>query len=110
MAIVETDVEALMHEQPRAINHFCVSIYHCSSRKSLRGYEGTGAEWQLRPTLSVPYRDESYTVRIDTIWAELLQGKEDRIEKEVDGLCTIIKFGDTMQLREPFRVVIEIGL
>jgi len=37
-----------------------------------------------------------------------LRGNEERTEQEVDGLCTIVKFGDTLQLRKPFRVVIEL--
>lgn len=94
----------------RSIGSFRVSIYHGNSTDSIRQYVGTGAEWQLESTLSVPFYDESYTVRIDTVWVDLLKGDENRIEQEVDGLCTIIKFGDTMQLREPFRVVIEVNL
>ena len=94
----------------RTIGSFRVSVYFRNATKSVREYEGVGAEWQLRSTLSVPTDDESYTVRIDTIWVELLQGDADRIEQEVEGLCTIIKFGDTMQLRKPLRVVIEVNL
>ena len=99
-----------MLNNPRSIGSFRVSIYHRSSPESVREYRGTGAEWQLKATLSVPFDDESYTVRIDTVWVDLLQGNDDRVEQEVEGLSTIIKFGNTMQLREPFRVVIEVGL
>ncbi len=73
----------------------------------MREYDGAG---QHKSTLSVPFDDESYTLRIDTVWADLLQGDEVRIEQQVEGLCTIVKFGDTMRLREPFRVVIEVDL
>lgn len=99
-----------MLNNPRLIGSYRVSIFHRSSTDSVREHVGTGDEWQLRPTLSVPFRDESYTVRVDAAWVELFQGTADRVEQEVEGLCTIIKFGDTMQLREPFRVVIEINL
>ena len=99
-----------MLNNPRSIGSFRVSIYHRISPESVREYRGAGAEWQLKSTLSVPIDDESYTVRVDTVWVDLLQGDQDRIEREVEGLCTIIKFGDTMQLREPFRVVIEVSL
>ena len=99
-----------MHD-PRLIGSFRVSIYHRSSTEPVREFDGVGADqWQRQPTLSVPFNDESYTVRIDTVWADFLQTDEDRLEQEVEGLCTIVKFGDTMQLREPFRVVIEVGL
>lgn len=94
---------------PRPIGSFRVSIFPRSSTDSIREHEGTGDEWKLESTLSVPFYDESYTVRIDTVWVDLLEGHGDRIEQQVDGLCTIIKFGDTMQLRVPFRVVIEIN-
>ena len=98
-----------MLNNPRSIGSFRVSIYHRSSTESVNEFHGVGAEWQLKSMLSVPFDDESYTVRIDTVWADLLQRDEDRVEQEVEGLCTIVKFGDTMQLREPFRVVIEVG-
>lgn len=94
---------------PRPIGSFRVSISHRSSSDSLREHEGIGDEWEVYSTLRIPFSDESYTVRIETVWVDLLEGQSDRIEKEVDGLCTIFKFGDTMQLREPFRVVIEIN-
>ncbi len=99
-----------MLNHPRSIGSFRVNIYHGVSTDSIREYVGAGTEWQLESTLRIPIDDESYTVRIDTVWAKLLQGDEDRIEQEVEGLCTIVKFGDTMQLREPFRVVIEVNL
>ena len=60
--------------------------------------------------MSVPFYDESYTVRVSTVWVDLLETDENRIEQEVEGLCTIIKFGNTLQIREPFRVVVEINL
>jgi hypothetical protein len=98
-----------MRSDSSSIGSFRVSVYHRNSTDVVREFEGVGAEWQLRSTLSIPTDDESFAVRIDTVWADLLQGDEDRIEREVEGLCTIVKFGDTMQLRKPFRVVIEIN-
>ena len=97
-----------MDDPLRSIGAFCVSIFHTSAKEPLREYNGTGAEWQLKPVLTVPVGEYSYSVRIDGLWVELLRGSETRLEREVDGLCTIIKFGDTLQLREPFRVVIEV--
>ena len=92
----------------RSIGSFPLCLYHHSSTESLRVYEGVGAEWLFQSKLSVPIHDVSYTVRIDTVFVDLLRGNESRIEQKVEGLCTIIKFGDKLQLREPFRVVIEV--
>ena len=103
-------MEKRVLNHPRSIGYFRVNIYHRGSTDSIHEHVGAGAEWQLESTLRIPIADESYTVRIDTVWAKLLQGDEDRIEQEVEGLCTIVKFGDTMQLRERFRVVIELNL
>ena len=99
-----------MDDDLRSIGDFRLGIYHYGSTDPIREYVGTGDEWQLESVLSVPYFDHSYSVRIDCVFVELLRSSEDRLEEEVEGLCTIIKFGDTMQLREPFRVVVEVNL
>ena len=44
------------------------------------------------------------------MFVDLVRGNESRIEQIVDGLCSVRKFGDWLQLREPFRVVIEVDL
>jgi hypothetical protein len=94
----------------RSIGSFRLRLYHHSSTESVREYEGVGAEWHLQSTLSVSIYDVSYTVRINTVFVDLLRANESRIEQKVEGLCTVRKFGDWLQLREPFRVVIEVDL
>jgi len=98
-----------MADQPRYIGSFRVNVYHGNSTEPLAEHVGTGDEWRVKPLLSVPLDDESYSVRVDTVWGDLLRGSRDHIEQQVEGLCTIVKFGDTMQLREPFRVVVEVN-
>jgi 2-phosphoglycerate kinase len=99
-----------MSDELRAIGAFRLCLYHHSSTESVREFEGVGAEWHLQPTLSVSIYDVSYAVRIDTVFVDLVRGNESRIEQIVDGLCSVRKFGDWLQLREPFRVVIEVDL
>ena len=99
-----------MLNNPRSIGAFRVNVYHHSSTDPVAEYVGTGAEWRLKSVLRAPIGEYSYSVSVDSVWVELLQGQQNHIEEEVEGLCTIIKFGDTMQLREPFRVVVEINL
>ena len=99
-----------MSDELRSIGSFHLCLYHHSSTESVREFEGIGTEWLLQPTLSVPIYDESYTVRIDTVFVDLLRGRESRIEQKVDGLCSVRKFGDWLQLREQFRIVIEVDL
>ena len=99
-----------MNEEDPTIGSFRVSVYHRSSPDPLNGYADTGDEWMLKPVVSVAIFDQSYSVRVSTVWADLLAGTSNRIEQDVEGLCTIVKFGDTMQLRDSCRVVIEINL
>ena len=99
-----------MSDGDRAIGSFRVNVYDRSSPDPLNSYAGTADEWQLKPVISVAIGDQSYSVRVSTVWADLLQGTSNRIEQNVDGLCTIVKFGNLMQLRESCRVVIEINL
>ena len=96
--------------ESRSIGSFQVSIYHRSSIEALAEYVGMGPEWRLQPVLRAPVGDLSYSVRVDTVWVDLLNSFQDRIEQEVEGLSTIIKFGDTLQLQETFRVVIHANL
>ncbi len=99
-----------MSDELRSIDSFRLCLYHHSSTEPVREYEGVGAEWRLQSTLGVSICDVSYTVRIDTVFVDLLRGNEPRIEQEVDGVCTVRKFGGWLKLREPFRVVIELDL
>ena len=99
-----------MNEEGRTIGSFRVSVYHRSSRDPLNWHAGTGDEWKLKPVISVAIFDQSYSVRVSTVWADLLAGTANRIEQNVEGLCTITKFGAPLQLRESCRVVIEIDL
>ena len=87
-----------------------MSVFRGNLNESIRQYEGTGAEWKLQPNLSTPFYDESYSVGVTNAWIELLERGVDRYEEDVEGFCTIIKFGDTMQLRETFLVLIETDL
>ncbi|MFT7641501.1 MAG: hypothetical protein ACI9G1_003251 [Pirellulaceae bacterium] len=99
-----------MSDDLRSIGSFRLCLYHHSSNESLREYKGVGAEWLLQSTLSVPIYDVSYTVRIDPVFVDLLRGNESHIEQKVEGLCTVRKFGKCLQLRETFRVVIDVDL
>lgn len=102
-----------MSDYPRSIPAFRVDVFAPNARskdKALNGYEGVGDEWQTRSTLSVFYDDESFTVSLDDMWLALLNSPGlDRVEREVTGLCTIVKWGNTMQLKREFRVVIQLS-
>jgi hypothetical protein len=71
---------------------------------------GIGEEWRDVDILKARHLDDSYSVHVDTVWVKLLRGSDPCIEEEVVGLCTIIKWGKTLQLKQPFRVVIETEL
>ena len=94
----------------RTPGRFRVSIFLGSSKESLNEYVGVGEEWRDFDIIKARHVDESYSVHVDTVWVHLLRGSDLRIEEEVVGLCTIIKWGNTLQLKEAFRVVIETEL
>ena len=99
-----------MPDELRSIGHFRARVYHHSSTDPVREYAGTGAEWRLTDVLSVPIFEHSYSVRTDCVFVVLLRGDQDHLEEEVEGVCTITKFGKPLTLREPFRVVVEVNL
>ncbi len=98
-----------MDDSLRTIPAFRLDVYGPHGGPALNGYGGVGDEWRLRDTVSVHHRDESYSVSVVDLWLSLLASPDlQRIEREVVGRCTIVKWGDTMQLTATFRVVIEL--
>ena len=93
------------------IGAFRIAIYELNSEEELNGFDGVGDEWRLHDSISVRVADESYSVDVGSVWGELLQTPDLRkVEKQVTGRRTIVKFGNTMQLTHPLRVVIETRL
>ena len=54
------------------------------------------------------FMETSYVVNISDAMLAILGSSETRLVREVEGLCTIVKFGNTMQLRQPFQVVVTL--
>jgi len=99
-----------MTDDPRPIGRFKLELYRRDSELCVWEWEGVGEEWRERPSVSVGVDGDSYAVRVADAWEALLAGDARRLDTVLEGLCTIIKFGRTMQLRERFRVVIELEL
>jgi len=97
-----------MTDDSRPIGRFKLEIYHRDFALCAWEWEGAGDEWRQRPSVSVCVDGDSYAVRVADAWEALLAGDARRIDVVLEGLCTIVKFGRTMQLRGRFRVVIEL--
>jgi hypothetical protein len=98
-----------MVERRHSTGFYRLNVFHGNATEPLAERIGTVDHWRLNPVIRVRFGDLSYSVRVDSLLSSLPQDCKERIEQHVDGLCTIVKFGDTMQLRETFRVVIEVN-
>jgi hypothetical protein len=99
-----------MSPNMRTPGRFRVSIFLGSSKESLNEHVGIGEEWRDADILKARHLDDSYSVHVGSVWVKLLSGSDLCIEEEVVGFCTIIKWSNTLQLKQPFRVVIETEL
>ena len=70
---------------------------------------GSGDEWERYLRVRVPGFDGSVSIDLEGFWAAVLEQKLEAAEAEVTGYETIVKFGDTRQLREKFTAVVKIS-
>jgi len=67
-------------------------------------YEGSSDDWQKCSTVHPGGFDESYTLRLDDYWGNILTKQLTEYTETLTGYETIIKYGNTMQLTHPFTV------
>ena len=89
------------------VGRYRLRVFHRSEREALADLEGRGEQWRDWAVVRVRALDDRFTLRLEGVWAALLEGGGGPLDVELEGLCTVVKFGDTLQLRETFRVLAE---
>ena len=97
-----------MTNELRQIGAFRTRIFDGASRQLAVELEGKGTQWQDNQIVRVRHQDDGYSVHVGGLWVELLGTNESQLDRQIEGRCTIVKFGGAMQLRRTFRVVLEI--
>lgn len=69
--------------------------------------EGTGNDWQKLDALRLPGFDGRVHLSLSGFWSAALANRSVRFEQQIEGLETIMKFGNTQQLRTLYTVVLD---
>lgn len=88
---------------------YVLSIYDGSTAagEPLRIEQGQGDDWQQLTVMSLYGFSGSATLKLHEFWQAALTAASPRFEQQVEGLETIVKFGNTMQLRPEYTLVLE---
>lgn len=88
---------------------FLLNIYagRNATEEALWQEQGKGADWQKLDAIRLPGFDGRVHLPLVGFWAAALAARQPRFEQQVEGLETIVKFGDTMQLRTVYTAVLE---
>ena len=68
---------------------------------------GEGEEWAKYSRLSFPGFDGSIKLSLEDVWHHVINNQIESHQQQVEGLESIVKFGDVMQLKEIYTVVIR---
>lgn len=88
---------------------FCLIVIAGNSSEAAAVCEGDLDDWKRYEQLKMPGFDGSYSLSLSGLWAEFFENGHVPVEHVVTGYETIVKFGDTMQLKQDFRVTIELA-
>ena len=88
---------------------FRIIVYEGSSTEAAATYENDLTSWADYEGLRMPGFDGSYSLSLSGLWAEFFAKDHAAVEQVLTGYETIVKFGDTMQLKQAFRVTIELA-
>lgn len=94
------------HQNPRS---FVLTVFEGSrtSGEATWEEEGTGADWQKLEALRLPGFDGRVHLPLSGFWPAAFADCSPRFEQQIEGLETIVKFGNTQQLRTLYTVVFE---
>lgn len=96
------------HQNPTS---FVLTAYEGSrtSGEAVWEEKGTGDDWQKLDALRLPGFDGRVHLSLSDFWSAALADGGPRFEQQIEGLETIVKFGNTQQLRTLYTVVLEAG-
>ena len=85
---------------------FILTIYEGKNSNSepVFIYEGAADDWEKCYTVHPRGFDESYTLRLEGYLENVLVKKLTEYSETLTGYETIVKYGNTMQLKHPFTV------
>lgn len=86
---------------------FRLTVFQGNSTDAADVHEDDVGNWGHYERLRLPGFDGSYSLSLSGLWAAYFENGQTRIEQTLTGYETIVKFGNTMQLKQNFRVIVE---
>jgi len=74
-----------------------------------KSYSGTGHDWMSYRCIYLEGFDGRVTLNLELFWKKVIANKLDVFTQTLLGYETIIKFGETMQLKEAFTAQAEVS-
>lgn len=96
----------MSHQNPTS---FVLAAYEGSKTSGEAVWEekGAGDDWQKFDALRLPGFDGRVHLSLSDFWPAALADRRSRFEQQIEGLETIVKFGNAQQLRTLYTVVLE---
>lgn len=88
---------------------FRLTVFEGSNTEAAAVYENELRDWGKYERLRLPGFDGSYSLSLSGLWAAFFANEQMPIEHTLTGYETIVKFGNTMQLKQDFRVTVELA-
>ena len=92
------------------ITFFALTLYQGLDKSGTMVYQTKGIEKDIEDNqwFKFPGFDGVISLSLSSVWESALAHKHQYIEQRVYGYETIIKYNNTMQLKEPFTLILEI--
>ena len=90
-------------------NRFRLIVFEGNSHEAAAVHESELDDWARYEHLKLPGFDGSYSLSLSGLWGQFFETDHAPIEQTLTGYETIIKFGGTMQLKQLFRVTLELA-
>ena len=88
---------------------FRLTVFEGNSTEAAAVHEDETGSWGQYERLRLPGFDGSYSLSLSGLWAAFFESGQTRVEQTLTGYETIVKFGNTMQLKQEFRVTVELA-
>lgn len=100
----------MAHWRKQRLQHFQLNIYANQQRATLlASYSGKGLAWHNYLSLTIPTEFDCAHADLDAIWQQLLSQRETQFCGQVTFLESIVKWNDTMLMRWPYYLEIQLG-
>jgi len=93
----------------QTLRQFNLTLYRGSQSQQLANYSGSGLAWQDYQQLTIATEFDCAHADLQAIWQQLLSQQKTQFCGEVVFLESIVKWNDTMLMRWPYYLEINVS-